>query len=152
MTKVTVELDEIDSRLIFRLFQTSNVMHRSGTLALSSIGITSQQWSVLGALSRPKVEGGMSVNEMCRYLMVSRQSLSMMLKRLEAMGYIERIPDQTDQRSKRIVLTDSGLQVLNEINRVMKSFFAKVMQGLSRDDQISCIHYLTKLRNNMSTS
>lgn len=150
MSRIDVELDEIDSRLIFRLFQTSNVMHRSGTLALNSVGVTTQQWSVLGALSRPKVEGGMSVNEMCRYLMVSRQNLSVMLKRLEAMGYVKRLPDKVDQRSKRIVLTGSGLEVLNEINRLMQGFFGQVMKGLSRDDQISCIHYLTKLRNNMS--
>lgn len=150
MAKIDIELDEIDSRLIFRLFQTSNVMHRSGTLALNSVGVTTQQWSVLGALSRPKVEDGMSINEMCRYLMVSRQNLSEMLKRLEAMGYVKRLPDKVDQRSKRIVLTDSGLEALNEINRLMQGFFGKVMKGLSRDDQISCIHYLTKLRNNMT--
>lgn len=150
MSKEKIELDELDSRLIFRLFQTSNVMHRSGTLALSPVGVTTQQWSVLGALSRPKVEEGMSVNEMCRYLMVSRQNLSVMLKRLESAGYVERVQDPSDQRSKRIVLTESGRDALNEINRLMQIFFQDVMKGLSRDDQISCIHYLTRLRNNMS--
>lgn len=150
MSKKNIELDEIHSRLIFRLFQTSNVMHRSGTLALNSVGVTSQQWSVLGALSRPKVEAGMTVNDMCRYLMVSRQSLSLMLNRLEAVGYVKRIQDKRDQRSKRIVLTESGREALNEINRLMQVFFEKVMKGLSRDDQISCVHYLTRLRDNMS--
>ncbi|MCB1661863.1 MAG: MarR family transcriptional regulator [Pseudomonadales bacterium] len=150
MSSGNIELDEIHSRLIFRLFQTSNVMHRSGTLALNSVGVTSQQWSVLGALSRPKVEEGMTVNDMCRYLMVSRQNLSIMLNRLEAAGYVMRAQDKQDQRSKRIMLTVSGREALNEINRLMQVFFEKVMKGLSRDDQISCVHYLTRLRDNMS--
>ena len=150
MSSGNIELDEIHSRLIFRLFQTSNVMHRSGTLALNSVGVTSQQWSVLGALSRPKVEEGMTVNDMCRYLMVSRQNLSIMLNRLEAAGYVMRAQDKQDQRSKRIMLTVSGREALNEINRLMQVFFEKVMKGLSRDEQISCVHYLTRLRDNMS--
>ena len=150
MSSGNIELDEIHSRLIFRLFQTSNVMHRSGTLALNSVGVTSQQWSVLGALSRPKVEEGMTVNDMCRYLMVSRQNLSIMLNRLDAAGYVMRAQDKQDQRSKRIMLTVSGREALNEINRLMQVFFEKVMKGLSRDDQISCVHYLTRLRDNMS--
>jgi len=150
VSQKNIELDEIHSRLIFRLFQTSNVMHRSGTLALNSVGVTSQQWSVLGALSRPKVEEGMTVNEMCRYLMVSRQNLSIMLNRLEVAGYVKRTQDKLDQRSKRIILTASGREALNEINRLMEVFFEKVMKGLSRDDQISCVHYLTRLRDNMS--
>ena len=104
-------------------------MHRSGTLALNSAGVTSQQWSVLGALSRPKVEEGMTVNDMCRYLMVSRQNLSIMLNRLEAAGYVMRAQDKQDQRSKRIMLTVSGREALNEINRLM--YFLKKDEGLS---------------------
>lgn len=150
MVDENIALDEIHSRLIFRLFQTSNVMHRSGTFALAEVGVTTQQWSVLGALSRPRVEEGMSVNEMCRYLMVSRQNLSVMLTRLEAAGHVKRVPSPLDQRSKRIQLTESGRDTLNQINQIMERFFVQVMKGLSRDDQISCIHYLTKLRDNMS--
>ena len=92
----------------------------------------------------------MTVNDMCRYLMVSRQNLSIMLNRLEAAGYVMRAQDKQDQRSKRIMLTVSGREALNEINRLMQVFFEKVMKGLSRDDQISCVHYLTRLRDNMS--
>ncbi len=143
-------LDEIHSRIIFRLFQTSNVMHRSGAQALNDLGVTTQQWSVLGALSRPKVEEGMSVNDMCAYLRVSRQNLSVMLNRLEAAGYVERIQDKTDQRSKRIVLTRSGHKILDEINKIMQGFLEQSVEGLSRDDQISFIHFLTRVRNNMT--
>lgn len=150
MAEEFVELDEIHSRIIFRLFQTSNLMHRSGALALNELNVTTQQWSVLGALSRPKVQGGMSVNEMCSYLRVSRQNLSVMLNRLEAAGHVSRQQDPQDQRSRRIVLTKSGRKTLSEINRVMQGFLERCVEGLSRDDQISFIHYLTKVRNNMS--
>lgn len=49
----------INNRLFFRFFQAANTLHTKGTQALDKFGVTTQPWSVLGALSRPKVEGGM---------------------------------------------------------------------------------------------
>ena len=67
---------EINNRLFFRFFQAANTLHTKGTQALDEFGVTTQQWSVLGALSRPQATGGMSVGELSRYLLVSRQNLS----------------------------------------------------------------------------
>ncbi|MDY0273286.1 MAG: helix-turn-helix domain-containing protein, partial [Advenella sp.] len=67
---------EINNRLFFRFFQAANTLHTKGTQALEEFGVTTQQWSVLGALSRPKAENGMSVNELSRYLLITRQNLT----------------------------------------------------------------------------
>ena len=73
---------EINNRLFFRLFQAANTLHTKGTKALEEFGITTQQWSVLGALSRPVAASGMSVSELSQYLLVSRQNLTGLLNRL----------------------------------------------------------------------
>jgi hypothetical protein len=47
--------------LFFRPCQCANILHNNGTHAVEIEGLTTQQWAVLGALSRPQAEGGMSV-------------------------------------------------------------------------------------------
>ncbi len=58
---------ELANRLFFRLYQCANMLHKTGSRAVESEGLTTQQWAVLGALSRPESKGGMSVNDLARY-------------------------------------------------------------------------------------
>ncbi|MDF2465693.1 MAG: transcriptional regulator, partial [Ramlibacter sp.] len=51
-------------------------------------GLTTQQWAVLGALSREKAQGGMSMGDLARYLMVSRQNLSGLIGRMQRDGHV----------------------------------------------------------------
>ncbi len=45
---------DVANRLFFRLYQSSNLMHKNGTKAVASFGSTTQQWAVMGALARPR--------------------------------------------------------------------------------------------------
>jgi DNA-binding MarR family transcriptional regulator len=99
---------ELANRLFFRLYQCANMMHKSGTRAVESEGLTTQRWAVLGALSRSATEPGMSVGDMARYLEVSRQSLAGIIRRLETDGLILSEPDPSDGRARRLRLTDHG--------------------------------------------
>ena len=98
----------MDNRLFFRFFQAANTLHTKGTQALNDFGITTQQWSVLGALSRPQAEQGMTVGELSRYLLVSRQNLAGLLGRLERDGLIERVASEEDRRSRKVKLSRKG--------------------------------------------
>jgi hypothetical protein len=54
-------------RLFFRLYHCANMLHKTGSRAVEADGLTTQQWAVLGALSREKAEGGMSCpDRFCR--------------------------------------------------------------------------------------
>src|SRR4029453_8410998 len=48
---------ELANRVFFRLYQCANMLHKTGTKAVESEGLTTQQWAVLGALSRPATGG-----------------------------------------------------------------------------------------------
>ena len=91
-TKSTVQT-EMANRLLFKLYQCANMLHKTGTKAVEEEGLTTQQWAVLGALSRPAAEGGMSVGDLARYLLVSRQSLSGLIGRMERDGHVAGRPD-----------------------------------------------------------
>jgi len=141
---------ELSNRIFFRLFQTANILHKNGTKALEDYGITTQQWSVLGALSRPQAEDGMTVGELCRFLMVSRQNLTGILTRLERQSYIERVRDSSDGRIRRMRLTKEGEHVWEAINPLIYSFYDHALHGLHFDDQVALLHYLNRLLDNMS--
>src|SRR3546814_20291257 len=96
---------ELANRLFFRLYQCTNMLHKTGTKAVEDQGLTTQQWAVLGALSRPKAHDGMSVGDLARYLMVSRQNLSGLISRMERAGHIAGLSDGKDRRSRPITIT-----------------------------------------------
>lgn len=141
---------EINNRLFFRLFQVANTLHTKGTQAIEEFGVTTQQWSVLGALSRPQAEGGMSINDLSRLLLVSRQNLTGVLSRLERDGLIERATSEDDRRSRKVRLSKQGQALWLKLQDPIHQFYDKALKDLSFDDRLAFIHYFTKLQNNMS--
>lgn len=126
------------------------MMHKTGTRAVDEFGITTQQWAVMGALSRPAAAGGMSVNELAQFLLVSRQSLSGVISRLERDGLILRVRDDKDGRSRRVRLTGAGeaLWADHVLPRIF-SYYDQALVGFSIEDQVHTLHYLSKLLGNM---
>ena len=131
----------IHNRLFFRLFQVGNTLDRQTT---KELGITTVQWAVLGALSRPQALDGMSFSELAEYLVVSRQSLDGVLKRLERDNHVKRIPDPLDGRAKKVMLTPNGRKFWNGLLPKIYEFYDQVMQGFRFDDKVSVVHFLNK--------
>jgi MarR family transcriptional regulator, organic hydroperoxide resistance regulator len=136
---------ELSNRLFFRLYQTANILNKVGTRALESQQVTTQQWSILGALSRETAKDGLTVSELCDYLMVSRQNLTGILSRLEERKIIARSIDPKDHRSRRITLTETGYTLWKAITPLIENFYEEALVGLSYDDRISTVHYLNRL-------
>ena len=68
---------ELANRLFFRLYRASNLMYKTGSRSVAEFSSTTQQWAVLGALSRPAVrQHGMTVKELIEFLLTSRQNLT----------------------------------------------------------------------------
>jgi len=141
---------DLANRVFFRLYQCANMLHKTGTRAVEDEGLTTQQWAVLGALSRPQAQGGMSVGDLARYLMVSRQNLSGLLGRMERDGHVCSAPDGRDRRSRLVTMTDSGRHVWQaEALPKIYGYYEQVLQGFSVNDVTHTLHYLLKLLENM---
>lgn len=139
----------LSNRLFFRLYQCANMLHKTGTRALDEHGITTQQWAVLGALTRPAFERGVAVGDLAAFLLVSRQNLAGVLTRLEALDYVCRAVAANDNRSRLIRLTDKGRSLWDENMRpVIAGYYEAALAGFSTDDKIHLIHYLDKMLGN----
>jgi len=141
---------ELANRLFFRLYQCANMLHKTGSRAVEEHGLTTQQWAVLGALSRPEAAGGMSVGDLARYLMVSRQNLSGLISRMERAGNIGMAPDGQDRRSRLITMTQLGSEVWNrEAIPKIHAYYEEALMDFSINDMTHTLHYLLKLLDNM---
>lgn len=140
---------DLSNRLFFRLYQCANMMHKTGTKSLEAHQVTTQQWAIIGALSRPGLEEGMTVNGLAAFLLVSRQNLTGVLSRLEAHDIVERVVDNQDSRSRRVRLTQHGRSLWYEKLRPdIGAYYEAALQGFSSQDKIHMLHYLSKLIEN----
>ena len=141
---------DLANRLFFRLYQCANMLHKTGSRAVEAEGLTTQQWAVLGALSRPDAAQGMSVGDLARYLMVSRQSLAGLVSRMERDGHVQSAPDGRDRRSRLIRMTERGQYVWQTLAQPkIHEYYGQALADFSTDDIAHSLHYLLKLLGNM---
>jgi DNA-binding MarR family transcriptional regulator len=141
--KSDVDLSAINNRIFFRLFQLGNTLQRQ---AVKELGISTVQWAVLGALSRAQVQDGMSFAELSDYLLVSRQNLDGVLKRLERDGHVVRLADTSDRRARLIKLTPQGRRFWSSLQPKIYEFYRQAMVQFRFDDSIAFVHYLNRLQ------
>jgi DNA-binding MarR family transcriptional regulator len=141
---------ELANRLFFRLYQCANMLHKTGSRAVEAEGLTTQQWAVLGALSRAQAQGGMSVGELARYLMVSRQNLSGLIARMERDGHVTSGQAGHDRRSRLVTMTASGRRVWREAAQPkIHAYYDDVLADFSISDMTHALHYILKILENM---
>jgi DNA-binding MarR family transcriptional regulator len=142
---------DVANRVFFRLYQASNLMHKQGTRYVGKFGTTTQQWAVLGALARPLVrDDGMTVKDLIEFLDVSRQNLTAVLDRLEGRGWIKRMKDKDDGRSKRIRLTGEGKSTWARMQEPIEAFYTAALNSFSHDDQLTLYRLLDRLKTTLS--
>lgn len=144
------QVDDLANRLFFRLYQSANLLHKTGTKALDGTHITTQQWAVVGALARQGYEEGIAVGELTKFLLVSRQNLSGVLARLERDELIERVVSPHDSRSRLIRLTKRGRHLWRtDMSDRISHFYDAALAGFSTTDKIHAIHYFDKILTNL---
>jgi DNA-binding MarR family transcriptional regulator len=137
----------VHNRLFFRLFQVGNTLDRQ---TIRELGITTVQWAVLGALSRPQAAAGMSFSDLADYLVVSRQNLDGVLKRLEREAHVKRIADTVDRRARNVLLTDDGRAFWDRLQPKIYAFYRQAVASFRFDDKVSLLHFLNRLNEGMS--
>ncbi|MDE2361240.1 MAG: MarR family transcriptional regulator [Hyphomicrobiales bacterium] len=126
------------------------MLHKTGSRAVEAEGLTTQQWAVLGALSRPDADAGMSIGELAKYLLVSRQNLAGLIGRMERDGHVEIVADARDRRSRIVSMTRSGRHVWQVLAQPkIRAYYDEVLSDFSINDAAHTLHYLLKILENM---
>jgi len=102
LTQDRLALDEL---LCFAVYSANNAFNRAYRPMLDRLGLTYPQYLVLVTLGDTD---GQSVGEIGERLFLESNTLTPLLKRLEAAGLVERRRDAADERQVRVRLTDRG--------------------------------------------
>jgi MarR family transcriptional regulator, transcriptional regulator for hemolysin len=110
-------------------------------------GLTRAQWQVLAYLRR---NDGIRQGALAEILELEPISLSRVVDKLEAAGFVERRPDEKDRRSKRLHLKPGAHPVLEDMMRIAAACRGEALQGIADRDVAELMQTLQKMRANLS--
>ena len=76
-------------------------------------------------------------------------TISIMIQKMEAVGYITRKPDDTDLRAMRVFFTDKGISVYENAVKNVKFVEETVLKGISSKELDSLCKTLKKINANL---
>jgi DNA-binding MarR family transcriptional regulator len=109
-----VELREF---LCFAVYATGHAFNRVYQPLLKELNLTYSQFIAMILLWD---QDDQTVGELGRKLSLQSNTLTPMLKRLEALGYIKRARDTADERQVCISLTDSGRKLRTRASEIVR--------------------------------
>ena len=135
----TTELDGVDTLALDRQVCFALSVAARNVVAvyrpfLEPMGLTHPQYLVMLALWE---QGPLSVKELSRLLQLDPGTLSPLLKRLEATGYVRRNRDPRDERSLSVSLTTAGRALRERAERIPPG----IVERLGMDvDELTTLH------------
>ncbi len=99
---------ELSRQLCFAVYATAHAFNRFYRPLLEPLGLTYPQYLVMLVLWE---QDGLTVKEIGHQLHLASGTLSPLLKRLQAMGYVQRSRDLADERQVRVTLTERGRKI-----------------------------------------
>ncbi|GJD93589.1 MarR family winged helix-turn-helix transcriptional regulator [Methylobacterium iners] len=114
----TDDIVPLEQQLCFSVYSAAHAFTAAYKPLLEPFGLTYPQYLVLLALWQKE---GVSVKEIGARLHLDSGTLTPLLKRLQASGYIHRGRDPADERQLRVELTEQGQQLRWKVAGVRQS-------------------------------
>jgi len=109
----------LDEFLCFAIHSTAHAINRATKPLLDELGLTYPQYLVMVVLWGRDDQTVGSIGEK---LFLESSTLTPLLKRLEAAGYVQRARDPSDERQVRVRLTDKGRELHCRANCIPEWF------------------------------
>lgn len=135
------------SDLFFQLFLEIGIIDQLASTAFEGVlpfGLTRAQFSVLNHFMR--LGDRKTPAELASAFQVTRGTMTSTLQKLEKKGFVEITPDETDGRSKRILMTSAGREAHRTALITAAPALIQISQALSADDVDRILPTLQKLR------
>lgn len=133
--------------LCFAVYSTNLAFNRAYKQLFEELGITYPQYATLIALNEA---GDQTVGELGDKLFLESSTLTPLLKRLEAAGYVTRRRDAEDERQVRVSLTPEGKAIFEQAFCGRESVIEAT--GLDPDTFVRLQRDLITLRDNLLAS
>lgn len=130
--------------LCFALYSAAHAMQSAYAPLLEPLGLTYPQYLVISALHEARDQ---TVGQLGAALLLDSNTLTPLLKRMEAAGWLTRQRDRADERQVRVALTPQGAALVDKLRRVPDCFADK--SGLSMPQIVTLRDDLSALRDQL---
>ncbi|SNR49540.1 MarR family winged helix-turn-helix transcriptional regulator [Puniceibacterium sediminis] len=144
MSRTDPETTGLEHMLCFDLYAANHAFGRMYKPLLEPLGLTYPQYLVMVTLW---AAAPLSVGDIGQRLALESNTLTPLLKRLEAMGLVQRTRDSADERRVSVDLTDTGRA--REAQAAHVPGCAAEATGLSLDELQALHQQLRKLRSGL---
>lgn len=135
-----------DQRLGFLMHDVSRLRRLVFDSFVEPLGVTRSQWWVIAHLSR---HDGMMQSDLANVLELGKAALGGLVDRLEASGFIERRPDGSDRRVKRVYLTPAGNGLVNEMRAMSHEMNERILADLDHSRRHQLAELLQQVKRNL---
>ena len=132
--------------VIHRLAQAAHAYRVRAGSQLARIGLHSGQEGLLKALAE---KDGASMSELATALGVQPPTVTKMVGRLAAQGYVERRSSDGDGRQAHVFLTDRGRETIDGIDKVWKRLEKSALAGIDDKDRKRLRKLLRQVSRNL---
>ena len=101
---------------------------------------------IIALLSRPD---GITATELCRFSDKDKAAVSRTVTELEEQGYVQRNGDGDNMYRARLVLTESGKKLGEELTDLVNKAVAQADTGLSEKDRVAFYETLSLFTKNL---
>ncbi|GAB5378409.1 MAG: MarR family winged helix-turn-helix transcriptional regulator [Acuticoccus sp.] len=129
-----------------RLAQAAKAQRVRAGAHLSALGLHPGQEVVLKALSD---KDGLTMSELAGELGVQPPTVTKMVTRLAAYGFVVRQTSPTDGRLARVFLTDPGRALISDVDRMWKRLEKEALTGLDDKYRKRLRKFLRKIEKNL---
>lgn len=120
---------------------------------ISALGIHRGQHSILREIARAERNPdakALSQKDIAQRFGVSAAAVAMMMKKMEAEGYITRTMSSSDNRFNELHLTELGHSILSQSHEIFHEIDAATYNGISDEDLEIFLRCLEKMQENLS--
>lgn len=137
---------ELESMALFgRVHRVSRKLGARLDRLRSQQGLGPSEFDVLAAIRRSGPPFTLSPKEISGTLMLSSGGLTGRLDKLEAAGYIERLPDPADRRGLKVRMTARGGEVIEEAVRTGLELQEQALESFTAEERRQLGELLRKL-------
>jgi len=137
-----------EKHLGFLINDVARLVRRAFDHRGQSCNLTRAQWQVMAYLFHNEGSNQATVADA---LDVEPITLSRHIDRLEAMGYVSRVPDPADRRARRLHLTEAVRPLLDQMKNIGNDVIATALGDISEAEAEVLIKLLCRMRSNMTS-
>lgn len=137
----------MDKTMPYLLVDSSRLLRRAFDDRVRATGATSPQARLLLTLSRSPDQNQAYYADR---LEIEPITLCRMVDRMEESGLVERQPDPTDRRARRLHLTPRSRSEIESIERALDGLTETMLHGFDDDEQAQLAAMLKRIAENLS--